>query len=381
MTFQIHHVEGPTPPTSTDPLTRLGWTAEREGAFAPYASIGLVPGRVTIASTSAHAVVADELVDVIIQRGHRRHASSRADYPVVGDWLALQPLGGTTRAAALRAILPRTTSLARSDGTADRTTSHGAAQVLAANVDMALLVSAVGRDLNPRRIERYLLTCRAGGVRPVVVLNKADLATDLESDLAAIAHVAPATPVLAMSALTGDGLGALAEHLAPGVTICLLGSSGVGKSTIANALLGSDRQVVRAARADDDRGRHTTTARELFALPSGALLIDTPGLRAVGVWDDGGALDDVFSDVERLAAGCRFRDCRHAGEPGCAVDAAVAHGDLDAGRLAAMRKLERELDSLERRSDIRASRAESRRMGRIHREAARPLKRRGWTDG
>jgi ribosome biogenesis GTPase len=155
----------------------------------------------------------------------------------------------------------------------------------------------------------------------------------------------------------------------------------VGKSTITNALLGSDRQAVRAARADDDRGRHTTTARELFVLPSGALLIDTPGLRAVGVWDDGKALGDTFADVERLAVGCRFRDCRHSGEPGCAVDAAVAHGELDAERLRSMRKLEREIVSLERRSDIRASRAEARRMGRIYREAVKPPKRRGWADG
>ena len=199
--------------------------------------------------------------------------------------------------------------------------------------------------------------------------------------MSGVTRVAPNTQVHVMSALTGDGLAALVEHLAPGLTVCLLGSSGVGKSTITNALLGSERQHVRATRADDERGRHTTTTRELFVLPSGALLIDTPGLRAVGVWDDGSALDDVFADVERLATGCRFRDCRHGGEPGCAVSVAVANGDLDPARLEAMRKLEREIAALERRSDIREARAESRRMGRIYRDAARPLKGRGSTDG
>ena len=378
MSIRIEPIQAPP---LTDPLTRLGWTAGRAAAFEEYAALGYMPGRVTSASSIAQAVVADGTVDVIVQRRHRREATSSAGYPVIGDWLALEPVPGDAGSAALRAILPRLTVLARADGTADGTAGHVAAQVLAANVDLALLVSAFGRDLNPRRIERYLLACRAGGVRPVVVLNKADLATDLAADIAAVTRVAPNTQVHVMSALTGDGLAALVEHLAPGLTVCLLGSSGVGKSTITNALLGSERQHVRATRADDERGRHTTTTRELFVLPSGALLIDTPGLRAVGVWDDGSALDDVFADVERLATGCRFRDCRHGGEPGCAVSVAVANGDLDPARLEAMRKLEREIAALERRSDIREARAESRRMGRIYRDAARPLKRRGSTDG
>jgi ribosome biogenesis GTPase len=342
-----------------------------------------VPGRVTSASSTAHASTEDGLVDVVVQRRFRRSATSAADFPVVGDWLALEPIveapGTVARAAALRAVLPRTSILARSTGTSDRPGGHVDAQVLAANVDVALLVSAVGRDLNPRRIERYLLTCLAGGVRPVIVLNKADLAEDLAADLAAVTGVAEGHPVIALSARTGDGLDALAEHLRPGLTLCLLGSSGVGKSTLSNALLGTERQSVREARADDDRGRHTTTARELFELPSGALLIDTPGLRAVGVWDDGSGLGQAYDDIERIAAVCRFGDCRHAGEPGCAVAAAVASGHVDAARLESMRKLDREIASLERRSDIRAARAEDRRLGRIYRAAARPAKRR-WSD-
>jgi ribosome biogenesis GTPase len=370
------------PPPRSAALAQLGWTDERASAFAPYAADGLVPGRVTSASTSARATIDGGTVEVIVQRRHRREATSSADYPVVGDWLALERVPGAPDAAALRAILPRTTVLARADDAGDRSGTrsgrYAAAQVLAANVDVALLVSAAGRDLNPRRIERYLVTCRAGGVGAVVVLNKADLSTDLAGDLATLGRVASGAPIHALSALTGDGLDALAGHLGAGVTACLLGSSGVGKSTLTNALLGAERQAVRAARADDERGRHTTTARELFALRSGALLIDTPGLRAVGVWDDGSALDDVFSDVERLATGCRFRDCHHRGEPGCAVEQGVASGALDGRRVDAMRKLEREVAAYELRADVRASRSQERRLGRMYRQATRSPKRRGW---
>ena len=365
---------GPAAGSST--LAGLGWTADRAAAFEPHAVEGLVPGRVTSAAASAQAQVEGGLVEVVVQRRFRRSAASAADYPVVGDWLALQPLAESPGVAALRAILPRATVLARTDAKADRTGGHVGAQLLAANVDVAFLVSAVGRDLNPRRVERYLLTCRAGGVQPVIVLNKADLAIDLGRDLESVALVAQDTPVVAVSALTGAGLDLLAAHLRPAVTFCLMGSSGVGKSTISNALVGAGRQAVRAARADDDRGRHTTTRRELFTLPSGALLIDTPGLRSIGVWDDGSGLDEAFSDIERVAEGCRFGDCRHAGEPGCAVAAAVEAGELDARRVEGMRKLEREIHALALRSDVRAARAESRRMGRIYRDAARPAKRR-----
>jgi ribosome biogenesis GTPase / thiamine phosphate phosphatase len=365
-------------------LVRLGWTLELEAAFEPHAASGLVPGRVTSVSATAQAGTDIGVVEVVVQRRFRRTATSSADYPVVGDWLALEPLhevrGAPSRSAALRAVLPRASVIARAAGTADRSSGHVGAQVLAANVDSALLVSAVGRDLNPRRIERYLLMCLAGGVRPVVVLNKSDLAIDLAGDLETVGRVARGHPVLALSARTGDGLDALGEHLRAGVTVCLLGSSGVGKSTIGNALLGSERQAVREARADDERGRHTTTMRELFELPSGALLIDTPGLRAVGVWDDGAGLGRTYDDIEGLAAKCRFSDCRHTGEPGCNVTAAVAAGQLDADRLEGMRKLDREIHALELRSDVRASRAVARRMGRIYREAAKPAKRR-WIDG
>jgi ribosome biogenesis GTPase / thiamine phosphate phosphatase len=359
-------------------LARLGWTDERESAFAPFAEDGLMPGRVTSTGGLTTASTASGPVEVIIQRRFRRSVASQADLPVVGDWLALQPLEAQPGSAALRGVLPRTSHVSRADVSAARPGAHVDAQVVAANVDVCLLVSAFGGDLNPRRIERYLLNAWAGGTLPVVVVNKADLVGDPAVALAGVLEVAGDAPVHAVSARTGDGLEDVRAHLEHGVTACLLGSSGVGKSTLTNALLGEERQAVRDVRADDHRGRHTTSRRELFPLPGGALLVDTPGLRAVGLWDDGTGLERAFADVEALAASCRFRDCRHQREPGCAVRAAIDDGDLSEERLEDLRHLEREVRSLELRTDVPAGRAESRRRGRIYRDAARISRWKEW---
>lgn len=346
-------------------LSGFGWTPEREAAFAAYRAEGLIPGRVIATGGLTRAVTADGPVEVVIQRRFRHAVRSGADMPAVGDWLALEPLSASAGGhpqAAVRALLPRSSAFARGDTTGgDQVTE----QVVAANVDTVLLVSALTHDLNPRRIERYLLLAWASGAAPVLVLNKADLAEDLAGSLAAVAGVAGGAPIHPVSAVTGEGLDGLAPFLAPGQTVCLLGSSGVGKSTLANALLGEQRQLVRAERTDDSRGRHTTTARELFPLPGGALLIDTPGLRSVGLWDDGAGLDHAFEDVGRFAAACRFSDCRHESEPGCAVRRAIADGELAEERLESHRKLEKEVRSLELRNDVAAARAESRRWGRM----------------
>jgi ribosome biogenesis GTPase len=247
--------------------------------------------------------------------------------------------------------------------------------VLAANVDTAFLVSGLDLDLNLRRIERYLVLALDGGVTPVVVLNKVDVAIDLDSAVSDVHHVAAGTRVIVSSALTGAGLDEIRGYLEPGTTACLLGSSGVGKSTLTNALLGEERQLVRNLREDDSKGRHTTTHRELFATPDGGLLIDTPGLRTVGVLEDSAALEASFAEIEAIARGCRFGDCSHGSEPGCAVQAALEAGTLDAARFDSHQKLEAERRSVEQRADDRARRQAERQRGRFYRHAGRQAQR------
>jgi ribosome biogenesis GTPase / thiamine phosphate phosphatase len=354
----------------TDPLDGLGWTDDRARAFSARGGDGLVPGRVVSSGGTTIAITQSGATEVVIQRRYAREVVSSLDLPAIGDWLSLEPLYGSPPRAALREVLPRTGTFMRQDG------ESGERQVLAANLDFAFLVSGLDRDLNIRRIERYLLLALDGGVTPVVVLNKADLALDLPRVVAEVHAVAAGTRVIVTSAIEGTGIEELHAQLLAGSTACLLGSSGVGKSTIANALLGEERQSVRALREDDSRGRHTTTRRELFALPDGGLLIDTPGLRAVGVLGDGDALAGTFEEIKSFARGCRFNDCRHESEPGCAVRAAIENGSLDEDRLASHHKLEAELAWVKRKSDDRGRRAADRKLGRFFKQHKRYVKQR-----
>jgi ribosome biogenesis GTPase len=353
------------PPTD---LSSFGWTPEREAAFAVHAAAGLVPGRVLAQDRGVlHAVTPAGMADVTIQGGFRRTTTSSADYPAVGDWLALHPLNGGA-VHSLKAVLLRTSTFARGR---DDGNGHIDEQVLAANVDTAFLVAALTGDFNVRRLERYLTLAWSSGAQPAIVLNKADLADDVEARLAEVYAVASDVPVHAMSAKTGVGLDQLRRYLLPGATVVLLGSSGVGKSTLTNALMGHDVQLVREVREDDDRGRHTTTGRHLFVLPSGALLIDTPGLRSVGLWGAQDGLDSTFADIEEIEARCRFSNCGHQSEPGCAIRTAVEDGTLAPDRLASRRKLELELQGIERRATVAADRAAGRAFAKAVRHNAR----------
>lgn len=349
-------------PGTPPPFAALGWTANRARAFARQAAAGLVPGRV-VSSAGTLAVTGAGTTEVIIQRRFAREAAERTAYPAVGDWLALEVLEGDLSRMALREVLPRSGTFVRNR------LSDGQPQVLAANVDVAFLVSGLDHDLNLRRLERYLVLARDGDVTPVVVLNKVDVALDLERAVSEVHAIAAGTRVVVTSAVEGTGLDELRTFLGTGQTACLLGSSGVGKSTITNALLGVQRQVVRELREDDSKGRHTTSHRELFALPDGGLLIDTPGLRTVGVMGDSDAVGATFDEIETLARACRFRDCRHDVEPGCAVRSALEAGTLSADRLASHHKLEAERQSVELRADIRARREADRQLGRFYKSA------------
>jgi len=320
-------------------LEELGWNGFFAGQLANHARPG-VPARVASAARERFLLSTEtgELEAGISGRLRR----SGSAWPAVGDWVVLRP-----DLAIIEHVLERRTVLSR------KQPGQGIAeQVLAANIDLLFIVSGLDGDYNERRLERYLVVASQSGARPVILLNKADLASDCRIDLPAIVdHLRKwsGAPVLPVSALTGDGLNALGALLLPGQTAALLGSSGVGKSTLVNWLLGDLRQPTRAVRSGDDRGRHTTTARSMFLMPGGWLLIDMPGLREVQLWASPDHLDAGFEDLRELAAACRFRDCTHTREPGCAV----RDSEIDQDRLENYRKMQRELDYLDRKADKR----------------------------
>lgn len=291
----------------------------------------------------------------------RLAAEEGADWPAVGDWTAVE-LRDQGSAAQIHEVLPRRSQFVRK-----LAGKKVAEQVIAANVDVALLVSALDGDFNPRRIERYLTQCWESGAKPVIVLNKADVCESPQEKIEAMEKIAMGVSVCAVSAKTGQGFDELNKNLVRGETIVLLGSSGVGKSTIVNRLLGSAMQDVQEVRESDSRGRHTTTTRELFVLPGGALLMDTPGLRELQLWDADEGVSQTFADIESLARRCRFGNCGHNGEPGCAVQSAIDSGNLDIARLENWRKLERELAFLKRKVDPEASHNEKQRIKKLMR--------------
>jgi len=340
-------------------LKDYGWDEGFAASFEGLSERGLEPARVVRQSRDLSTLIASSGE----QRGEvsglfRNRARGPADYPAVGDWAAVRTVPGGR--AIIEALLPR-----RSAFTRKAAGEAVEAQVVAANVDTVFLISGLDGDFNLRRMERYLTTAWSSRAEPIVVLNKADLHADLAAFAAAAAGVAPGVPVLAVSALAERGLESLDPYLRPGRTIALLGSSGVGKSTMINRLLGEERFATAAVSdAAAGRGRHTTSARELVRLPGGALLVDTPGLRELGLWADDEGLDRTFEEIDVLAARCRFPDCGHEREPGCAVRAAVEAGAIDRQRWESYLKLRREMLFLELKKDEKARRQREKAVGR-----------------
>jgi ribosome biogenesis GTPase len=349
-----------------DLLPGLGWSRFFEDQVDPAADSGLVPGRVVedlgVAWRTWGADGAERLSRA---PGKMRQNAQRGALPVVGDFVLLRTDRHGDAATVVR-VLERRTRLARR-AAGERPTE----QVLAANVDVAFLAQSLNRDFNPRRLERYLVLTREGGVDPVVLLTKADACEDPGPLVAEAERVAAGAPVLVTSARTPGGLEPVLAWLGPGRTVALLGSSGVGKSTLINALLGEERQRTADVRAGDDRGRHTTATRSIVRLPDGSLVVDTPGMRELGLWEAGESLETVFDDVAALAAECRFRDCAHESEPGCAVVAAASDGRLDPARLGAWRKLRAEREHEAIRHDLARRAAHEKKWRAVSKEIRR----------
>ena len=358
-------------------LEGLGWTPAFGDAHAEQAALGREPARVVAEDRGSYQVLgaAGEQRAGVSGRFRFHAEEDPAAFPAVGDWVAVE--AGMVGETVIHALLPRRTALIRQ--APGRRTE---AQVVGANLDIVFVLASLNGDLNLRRLERYVAVAWESGAEPVVLLTKADLATEdaIAEALAAVGAVTAGATVLVVSAVDGRGEADVRARIGPGRTAAFVGSSGVGKSTLLNRLAGAEVAATQEIREDDARGRHTTTRRQLHVLPDGGLILDTPGMRELALWD-GDGLDRSFIDIDELAAACRFNDCSHAGEPGCAVAAALADGRLAGDRLEGWRKLQREAAHHERRVDALARDAERRKWKTIGKSVTKHMNAKYGTDG
>ncbi|GIO29881.1 MULTISPECIES: ribosome small subunit-dependent GTPase A [Paenibacillus] len=348
-------------------LTQYGWSAYWNMEWSKEDRGIHQPGRITADFGQMYKVYTEEGEIWGEMSGKMKHELQHGGpVPAVGDWVELQMLEGEERGVIL-GVLDRKTNISRQKAGA----KSAQEQLIAANVDILFLVTSLNDDYNPRRMERYLIMAWNSGVNPVILLSKADLCDDADIKAAEMEMIAPGVPVHVVSALENRGKEAVTGYLKEGVTVALTGSSGCGKSTIVNWLAETSTQRTQGIREDDSRGRHTTTHRQLFLLPQGGLMVDTPGMRELQLYDDnGGGFEQAFADIESIGKACRFADCRHEREAGCAVRAAVEAGEIDAKRLQNYRKTQRELE-FQMKKEARGQR----KLNRMDRSAKEPVRR------
>ncbi|ACL20920.1 ribosome small subunit-dependent GTPase A [Desulfitobacterium hafniense DCB-2] len=347
-------------------LKELGWNDAWQELFQPYLKSGFHPGRVA-AEYRDRFKVWTEFGEVwaVVSGKMRYTALERSDFPAVGDWVVLEGRAESIKDhedqdVIIQSILPRKSKFSRK--AAGKTSAE---QIVATNIDTVFLVNALNFDFNVRRIERYLTLAWESGANPVLVLSKTDLCDDVQEKVSQVQDAAPGVDILPISCATGDGVSAIAPYIRQGQTIALLGSSGAGKSTLVNYLLGQNVQLTYEVREKDSRGRHTTTSRELFLLPQGGVLIDTPGMREIQLFGSGEGLSEAFEDIAAYAGNCRFSDCQHESEPGCAVQKAIAEGMLSEERYESFKKLQREARYISRKTNLHEQLEEKKKWKKI----------------
>lgn len=344
-------------------LEQIGWNKALQEEYQAQLDLGYEVGRVFLEHKGLYRVITMQGELLAEVSGKLRFAAEGLHhYPAVGDWVLLKVRLAEGK-GTIHTLLPRKTKFSRK--IAGLTTEE---QVVAANIDYVFIVTALNQDFNLRRIERYLILAWESGARPIILLSKADVCQDNKTKRSQVEAIALGVPIVIVSSHTGQGLDELSSYIQSGITVALLGSSGVGKSSLINALYGQDIQRVNVIRQGDDRGKHTTTHREMIFLPRGGVLIDTPGMREIQLWESATGLSESFQDVEQLAEQCRFSDCQHKEEPGCAIREALEAGTLASERFTSYQKMQRELAHIEKKHDLKAKMESKKNTKRINRE-------------